>query len=198
MHFLCLANRLDFHKLALAMLSNCRSISTWIFTFGLGEETGWRGFLLPRLQGKYSALTSSLIVGIIWAGWHSPMFLCNENLRSLGPTGAIFWVIGLMFGATFLTWLYNSSRGNILMTALWHGTYNLFTGAAGQAAGLFAGIISMFVMVWVILIVTIFKPRDLSHSEKQTVTRRADRIIKTVRSSTQEESGNALLPLHLR
>jgi membrane protease YdiL (CAAX protease family) len=141
----------------------------WIFTYGIGEETGWRGFLLPRLQSRFSALVSALIVSLIWAPWHIPMFLYNENLMSLGLVGTIFWVIGLMFGSVLLTWLYNSSEGSILMTALWHATYNLFTGAASQAAGLTAGFISMFVMIWVVLIIMVYKPMHLSRSERQTI-----------------------------
>ncbi len=140
----------------------------WIFTYGIGEETGWRGFLLPRLQTRFSALASALIVSIIWAPWHIPMFLYDENLLSLGPVGTIFWVIGLMFGSVLLTWLYNSSEGSILMTALWHGTYNLFTAAVGQAAGLTAGIISMLLMVWVVIIVAIYRPKHLARHERQT------------------------------
>ncbi len=142
----------------------------WIFTFGLGEETGWRGFLLPRFQSRFGALTSAMFVSIIWAGWHIPMFLYNENMISLGPVGTVFWIIGLMFGSVLLTWLYNSSRGSILMVAVWHGTYNLFTAAAGQAAGMTAGIISMFVMVWVVIIIITFRPKHLSHCERQTMS----------------------------
>jgi len=129
----------------------------WIFTFGIGEETGWRGFLLPKLQVKHGPITASLILGIFWAGWHVPMFLYNENLIAMGLMGTIFWVIGLMFGSVLLTWLYNSSEGSVLMTALWHGTYNLFTAAIGQAAGLTSGIISMFVMIWVVFIVFAYR-----------------------------------------
>ncbi len=125
----------------------------WICTYGIGEETGWRGFMLPQLQERYSPLVASLIVSIFWAGWHLPMFLYNENLISMGPFGTIFWVIGLMFGSILLTWLYNSSGKSILMVALWHGTFNLFTAAVGQAVELSAGIISMFVMIWVVIII---------------------------------------------
>ncbi|MHA2117224.1 MAG: CPBP family intramembrane glutamic endopeptidase [Candidatus Thorarchaeota archaeon] len=139
----------------------------WIFTYGIGEETGWRGFLLPQLQTRYNALVSSLLLSIIWAGWHIPMFLYNENLMAMGPFGAFGWLIGLMFGSVLLTFIYNSTEGSILMTAIWHGTFNLFTAAVGQAAGVTAGIISMLVMVWVVLIVIIYKPKNLSSSERQ-------------------------------
>jgi len=139
----------------------------WIFTYGIGEETGWRGFLLPHLQTRFSALTSSLILGLIWAGWHIPMFLYNENLMAMGLIGTIFWVIGLMFGAVLLTWLYNSTEGSILLTAIWHGTFNLFTAAVGQAAGVASGIISMFVMILVVIIIALYGRENLAHVERQ-------------------------------
>lgn len=46
----------------------------FIFLFiGVGEETGWRGFALPELQKRFSPLTASLIIGVIWAAWHIPL-----------------------------------------------------------------------------------------------------------------------------
>ena len=139
----------------------------WIFTYGIGEETGWRGYLLPRIQARYNALVSSVIVSIIWAGWHAPMFLYNENLIAMGPVGTIFWTIGLMFGSVLLTWIYNNTEGSILMTAIWHGTFNTFSAAAGQAASVTSGIISMLVMVLVVFVVIIYRPKNLSHLERQ-------------------------------
>ncbi|MFW9792792.1 MAG: CPBP family intramembrane glutamic endopeptidase [Candidatus Thorarchaeota archaeon] len=143
------------------------SWALWIFTYGIGEETGWRGYLLPYLQARYSALVSALIVGFLWAAWHAPMFLYNENLIALGPIGTLSWVIGLMFGSVLLTWLYNNSEGSVLMTAIWHGTFNTFTAAMGQAASVTSGIISMLVMVLVVIVVIIYKPKNLSRLERQ-------------------------------
>ena len=146
------------------------SWALWIITYGIGEETGWRGYLLPHFQAKYSALTSSLIVSLFWAAWHAPMFLYDENLIAMGPFGTISWVIGLMFGSVLQTWLYNNTEGSVLMTAIWHGTFNTFTAAAGQAASVTSGIISMLVMVLVVIVVIVYKPRNLSRSERQKAT----------------------------
>ena len=143
------------------------SWSLWIFTFGIGEETGWRGFLLPHLQTKHNALTSAILVSIIWAGWHIPMFLYNENLMAMGAFGTVFWVVGLIFGSVLLTWLYNSTKGSILMTAIWHGTFNLFTAAAGQAVAMTSAVISMFVMILVVSIVIYYRSENLSSEERQ-------------------------------
>ncbi len=77
------------------------------------------------------------------------------------------WAVGLLFGSIFLTWLYNSCEGSILMVILWHGTFNLFTATSGQATASIASIISTLVMVFVIIILVIFKPTTLSDQEKQ-------------------------------
>jgi membrane protease YdiL (CAAX protease family) len=50
-------------------------IMKFVLDAGLGEELGWRGFLLPRLQARYNALVSSLIVGVVWGLWHLPLFM---------------------------------------------------------------------------------------------------------------------------
>lgn len=104
---------------------------------GFGEETGWRGFALARLQRRHSPLVATLVVAAIWAGWHAPMFVVVDTFRSFGPAILVGWVIGLFSGAVVLGWLYNRSGGSILLVAVWHGTYNLISGTAA-ATGLLA------------------------------------------------------------
>jgi membrane protease YdiL (CAAX protease family) len=140
----------------------------WLFTYGIGEETGWRGFLLPHVQKKHGSLLSALIVGVIWCFWHLPFFFYNPNFQAFGLFGSIMWAVGLLFGSILLTWLYNSCEGSILMVAIWHGTFNLFTGAYGQAVETTAGIISMLVMLLVVGIIAVFGPTNLSEMDRQT------------------------------
>jgi len=89
---------------------------TLLFAFlvgPLGEETGWRGFALPRLQTCFSAFTSTLILGIIWTTWHIPLWFVPDSPQTEVPFGA-FIVMCVSF-SFILTWAYNNSKGSILI-----------------------------------------------------------------------------------
>ena len=89
----------------------------------LGEEIGWRGYALPRLQARRSALSASLILGVIWGFYHLPLYFTGQAFRppSLFPP----FVIGVIALSVILTWVYNSSGGSLLMVVLIHATFNL-------------------------------------------------------------------------
>lgn len=87
----------------------------------LGEELGWRGFALPLLQCKYNALTASLILGVIWAGWHLPIFLLPE-----APLGAFpLFVVAVIAESILLTWLYNSTRKSLPLMIVSHAAVDI-------------------------------------------------------------------------
>jgi len=113
---------------------------------GLGEETGWRGYLLPHLQRRWSPLMSSLIVGAVWCAWHVPAFFVTETYRQMPPAMIPVFFVGVVSGSVFLTWLYNRGRSSILLVAVWHGTYNWLSGSVG-ARGVLAATESTAVMV---------------------------------------------------
>lgn len=112
---------------------------------GFGEETGWRGYLLPHLQKRWSPLTSSLIVGGIWCVWHVPAFFLTETYRQMPLAMIPVFVVALLSGSVFLAWLYNRGRSSLLLVAVWHGTYNWLSGSVG-ARGVFAAAESTVVM----------------------------------------------------
>ncbi len=96
-----------------------------VFT-GLAEEPGWRGFALPHLQSRYSAVKSSWILGVLWGVWHFPSII-YYNLATGVPTLALLPIlIGLVLGIVgwtiVNTCVYNSTESVFLMIVL-HGLY---------------------------------------------------------------------------
>jgi len=119
----------------------------WLLTSGLGEELGWRGFALPRLQRSRSALLASLWLGLLWAGWHLPAFFYLPNYAAMGPKIFPGFAFGVVTGAVVFTWLYNSSGGSVLACILWHASFNFVT-ASAAGTGTVAAVTSIAVMVW--------------------------------------------------
>lgn len=75
---------------------------------------------------------------------------------------------GFLAMSIVLTWLYNSTRGSILMVALFHGSYN-FWAASGGAGGLVTSTIDALLIIWAVAVVVVFGPANLSHKEKHTL-----------------------------
>jgi membrane protease YdiL (CAAX protease family) len=114
----------------------------FIFLFiGLGEEPGWRGFALPRLQKQCTPLIASLILAPIWALWHLPL-MGNEFPAAVIPA----FLISLLGGTLIQTWLFNRTKGSVFAQMLFHATVN--TVGAGLVFPLFKG--STFVSFWYI------------------------------------------------
>ncbi|TGD84935.1 CPBP family intramembrane metalloprotease [Mycolicibacterium sp. CH28] len=95
------------------------------FIFGpLFEESGWRGFALPRLQHRYGPLRGSLLLGLLWSGWH--FFLYMPSWLRAGPvdaliSAAIFVVFTVSITVLF-TWLSNNTAASLLLAILLHGS----------------------------------------------------------------------------
>jgi membrane protease YdiL (CAAX protease family) len=89
----------------------------------LGEEPGWRGYALPRLQRRFDPLISSLILGFLWANWHLPLILAHVY-------NVTWWqFVPLTLAASvFLSFGFNRSKGSTLCAIVVHGIYNVGTG----------------------------------------------------------------------
>ena len=123
-----------------------------IFAGALGEETGWRGYALPQLQRRFSPLASSLILAVLWFGWHLPQFFVIATYRDFSPVQYVGMFLGLACGAVVLTWLYNRSGGSILLVIVWHGLYN-FVAATQAATGMLAAVVSTLIMIQGIVLI---------------------------------------------
>jgi len=93
-----------------------------ILLISLGEELGWRGFALPRLQKRFSALNASLLLGLVWGFWHLPGFLIGTGVPSDMPFATfLFWIV---LASILMTWVYNHTGGSILSAILMHSAAN--------------------------------------------------------------------------
>ena len=97
------------------------------FVFGpLFEESGWRGFALPRMQHRFGALRGSLLLGLLWAGWHfflyAPAWIQAGTVSGILSAG-IFVAFTVSVSVVF-TWLFNNTRGSLLLAMLLHGSIN--------------------------------------------------------------------------
>jgi membrane protease YdiL (CAAX protease family) len=135
----------------------------------LEEEFGWRGFALVNLQKKYNALTSSLIVGVIWGLWHLPAFLIPWSTQHNLPV-TLFLIHDIALAVLF-SWIFNNTGGSILMAMLAHAAFNLtitilpvLPSAAGSVHPLEYAIAVLYVIA--VIIIMIFGPRSLTRQSQ--------------------------------
>ena len=90
------------------------------------EEIGWRGFALPRLQRLHGPLFGTLILGTLWALWHLPLFLIPEWDTPHGsPIDVALYVVSVVALSVILTWVFNNTKGSVLLAILAHGYINV-------------------------------------------------------------------------
>ena len=103
----------------------------FVLLFGpLPEEIGWRGYALDRLQIRMDALSASLLLGVVWALWHLPLFFIEGTFQNgLGIGTARFWLFSfsLVPLSVLITWIYNNTGRSTLSAVLVHFSGN-FTG----------------------------------------------------------------------
>jgi membrane protease YdiL (CAAX protease family) len=119
--------------------SQFATVSTWgaylsnFVTGPINEEPGWRGFALPRMQARFGPLAASLLLGLLWAAWHFPLFVIRSWAD--GPMWAFSaYVIAI---SVLMAWSMNSSGFSIIAPILMHATSN---SSPHLMEGLFQGI----------------------------------------------------------
>lgn len=100
----------------------------WLYRFYFGplwEEAGWRGFALGRLQHLHGPLGGTLILGVLWGLWHAPIYLPGDIMEG-GVTGGLVsfgvFVVAAIGLAVIFTWVFNNTRGSLLIAFLLHAS----------------------------------------------------------------------------
>jgi membrane protease YdiL (CAAX protease family) len=112
------------------------------------------------LQKQYDALIATLIVGVFWGLWHLPLFFWADHPLSIYPLSSF---IGFVAGAFIYTWLYNSTKGSILLVALFHVAENIF-GEVVPGVSPIAN--TLLICVVAIVLVSVFGRANLSRRER--------------------------------
>ncbi len=94
----------------------------------LGEEPGWRGFALPRLQKRYGPLMGSIILGLFWTFWHLPIWFSGQWTKPSIPNIALYaaWIVAV---SIIMTWIFNHTKGSIFIAILVHTSVDAFPNA---------------------------------------------------------------------
>ena len=105
-------------------------VATLLYGGPLGEEVGWRGFALPRLQMRYSPLVASLLLSVVWGLWHVPLHLQGvyHGIFPDGLPGILLRIVTTVPTTILFTWLYNRTQGNLWLVVLLHTAVNNTTG----------------------------------------------------------------------
>jgi membrane protease YdiL (CAAX protease family) len=93
----------------------------------IGEEYGWRGFALPRLQKQFGSMGASLVIGFFWASWHLPMFFIPGSPQYTDSFFYSFsrYVCLVTFWSIIMTMLYNRTSGSVLVCMIFHAFLNI-------------------------------------------------------------------------
>jgi membrane protease YdiL (CAAX protease family) len=114
------------------------------------EEIGWRGFALPRLEARYKPLLGALIVGVLWALWHIPLFVWSGSPMSKMPFWT--WGVGVLGRSILLAWLYNRSGRSLAICSLFHVLNNVSGAALGVRSEGMLSVVDLSVALLVVLV----------------------------------------------
>jgi uncharacterized protein len=135
-----------------------------IFGIVNGEELAWRGFATPRLQARHNALTSSLIMGVIWTIFHLPLFFTVTG-SSQADESFISFLVSTVAITVLYTWLLNNTRGSVLLAYLFHAASNTWTQVLpiDHANALVGWIMIGLLVLLAVIVVIVCGAENLSH-----------------------------------
>jgi len=87
-----------------------------------GEEIGWRGYALPRLANRFGYAGGSIVLGVVWALWHLPLFFVREADKY--GQSFILYTLQVTAISVAMAWLYQRTNGSLLLTMLMHSAIN--------------------------------------------------------------------------
>jgi uncharacterized protein len=138
---------------------------TLMITDGLGEELGWRGYLLPRLLSRYRAIPASLILGLGWWLWHLPLVWTAGAAIEDQP----LWLLlaDLLAKSLIFTYVFLGTQGSVLFAIMLHASTNLFvvSPAVGPDGAMTLALVALVLKVVLAAALFVHLPRSLSEAQ---------------------------------
>lgn len=132
------------------------------------EEIAWRGFALPRLQGRYGALVAALLITIPEVLLHLPLFWINEN--PFFQTVGLYWFSAFSVAAVFIyVCVFNMTKGSLLIVTILHASQNAWSNLLSDNTAL--PFYFTVALIWVIALVLIIFTRGKLGYRSETLTR---------------------------
>jgi uncharacterized protein len=135
----------------------------------ISEEIGWRGYALDRLQTKWNALVSSLIIGLTWGLWHAPLFLIVGTSFHESAIPFLGFLVGFMALSILFTWLHNNTHGSIWTAIFFHWIYSYSAQVVPSGVArspLYNWVEYLPYVVVSVIVVMIWKPRKLMREKR--------------------------------
>ncbi len=141
----------------------------------LGEEGGWRGFLLPRCNAHFGPAAGALIVGIIWALWHLPLWWLPASPQAAIPFG--WFALNVVSFSIVMAWLYRRSHRSLVPMVLFHwainygaGLVEIFTGLETALIFQYTGVIYAVLALPAMTALLRTRERDVAFRGRTTAT----------------------------
>ncbi|MFJ7666427.1 lysostaphin resistance A-like protein [Lysinibacillus sp. NPDC097195] len=123
----------------------------------LGEELGWRGFVLNELQKRFNPLKSAIIVGVIWGFWHTPLWLMS-GYSGIHLVQYIFSFLGAIVAISIIITAFYNLNNNLIIPIVTHHFFNYFMGIqVGNVLNILTVTSVLYLFVAVILVLVNYK-----------------------------------------
>uniref|UniRef100_UPI00404A2147 CPBP family intramembrane glutamic endopeptidase n=1 Tax=Fulvivirga sp. TaxID=1931237 RepID=UPI00404A2147 len=169
------AYKLDFSQFSIVNLIILLPVNI-VLGGALGEEIGWRGYLLKKLQLRYSDFYSSLIVGLVWSAWHLPLFLTKTYENPMLQYFAIVILMSFVF-----TFISNRSPESIWPVVMLHASFNVSNMLVGTLFPETDGILEedwyYFILILILIVSFLFlagilKIKQVERDQRNTIKRK--------------------------
>jgi membrane protease YdiL (CAAX protease family) len=102
-------------------------LDAWMFL--LSEEVAWRGYALPRMEKRMTPLIAALVLGVVWALWHTPLFFIAGSFQSSVPP--VGFILSTVATSVTISWIFHRARGSVLVAAVFHAVTDVTIASTG-------------------------------------------------------------------